>query len=206
MDSPTAAMLLCLLLPALVQSAPLPSPSDASPAFREAAERAKLLLEKILRDVATVHTATVTAEGLTLDSSQTSGLHMMSLSLGIPPAPVLKPLSQRFTLDMLVSRMLAGCRQYQGLLGVLSDKLSGLTELNADLGELLTHIATMREAAELTETDETASSDLASRLHGDYEVQVTAHMTLVQLRSFCHDLMRSLRTVAPQRPQAAGTR
>ncbi|CAN9505135.1 unnamed protein product [Ophioblennius macclurei] len=200
MDSLTAALLLCLLLPALVQSAPVASPSDASPAFRESAERAKLLLEKLLRDVSKVHAATVTAEGLALDSSQMSGLQMMTMSLGIPPSPVLKSPSQHFTLDMLVSRMLAGCRQYQELLGVLSDRLSGLTELIADLRDLLTHIAKMKEAANLTETEQAASSDLASRLHGDYEVQVAIHVTLTQLRSFCHDLIRSLRVVAPSRP------
>lgn len=45
--------------------------------------------------------------------------------------------------DICVSRMLAGSRLYQGLLGVLSDKLSGpsgLSDLRADLRDLLTHI------------------------------------------------------------------
>ena len=36
--------------------------------------------------------------------------------------------------------MSAGSRLYQGLLGVLSDRLSGLNDLRADLRDLLTHI------------------------------------------------------------------
>lgn len=42
--------------------------------------------------------------------------------------------------DTCVSRMSAGSRLYQGLLGVLSDRLSGLSDLRADLRDLLTHI------------------------------------------------------------------
>ncbi|KAK1875598.1 Alanine--tRNA ligase [Dissostichus eleginoides] len=92
-------------------------------------------------------------QGLTLDPpSQTSDLQMMVSSLGIPPAPVLKPPSETFTL--------------------------------------------MKEAAHLVGGGEGQSVDLASRLHGIYEVQVAAHLTLTQLRSFCHDLVRSLRAVA----------
>ena len=41
---------------------------------------------------------------------------------------------------MCVSRMFVGCLLYQGLLGVLSDRLSGLTNLRADLRDLLTSI------------------------------------------------------------------
>ena len=71
----------------------------------------------------------------------------------------------------------------------------------------------MKEAAQLglDDVDQNQSQDLASRLHGNllgtsYEVQVAAHVTLTQLRSFCHDLVRSLRAVATYRPRPAGTR
>ncbi|KAL7379097.1 hypothetical protein ABVT39_023038 [Epinephelus coioides] len=132
---PVAALLHCFLLADLIHSAPVSSP------LTEAAERAKTLVEKILRDIPTVHAATVTTQGLTLDSAaQTTNLQMMVTSLGIPAAPVLKPPSERFTLDDCVSRMAAGSRLYQGLLGVLSDRLSGLSDLRADLRDLLTRI------------------------------------------------------------------
>ncbi len=42
--------------------------------------------------------------------------------------------------DTSVRRMSAGSQMYQGLLGVLSEKLSGLSDLRADLRDLLTHI------------------------------------------------------------------
>ncbi|KAI3359472.1 hypothetical protein L3Q82_013777 [Scortum barcoo] len=191
-----------------VQSAPTSSP-NLSPAFREAAERAKTLVEKILRDIPRAHAASVTAEGLTLDpAAHSANLQMMVTSLGIPAAPVLKPLSEHFTLDDCVSRMSAGSRLYQGLLGVLSEKLSGLSDLRANLRDLLTHITMMQEAAQLGGGvfNQNSSLDLAHRLHGNYDVQVATHLTLTQLRSFCHDLIRSLRAVAAYRHRAAGTR
>ncbi|XP_051276149.1 uncharacterized protein LOC127374625 isoform X2 [Dicentrarchus labrax] len=190
----------------LVRSAPVSSPSNPPPAFREAAERAKTLVEKILRDIPAVHAATVNTQGLTLDpSTQTANLQVMMQSLRIPAAPVLKPPSERFTLEMSVSRMCAGSRLYQRLLGVLSDRLSGLSDLRADLRDLLTHINKMREAAQLGAgggVDQDHGLDLTSR--SDYDVQVAVHLTLTQLRSFCHDLIRSLRAVATYRPRAAG--
>ncbi|XP_023263453.1 uncharacterized protein LOC111656104 [Seriola lalandi dorsalis] len=201
MNTPTAVALLhCFLFAVLVRSAPAPLP-----AFRETAERAKTLVEKILRDLPDVHAATINTEGLTLDpSTQTANLQMMVTSLGIPAGPVIKPLSERFTLDMCVSRMLAGGRLYQGLLGILSERLSGLTDVRADLRDLLTHLRKMKEAAQLADDglDQNPSLDLSTRLHGNYEVQVAVHLTLTQLRSFCHDLIRSLRAIA----RASGTR
>ncbi|XP_070837007.1 uncharacterized protein [Chaetodon trifascialis] len=202
------ALLHYFLFVGLVQSAPV-SLSDPPSALREAAERAKTLVEKILRDIPTVYTATVTTQGLTLDpAGQTVNLQMMVTSLGIPAAPVIKPPSESFTLDICVSRMSAGSRMYQGLLGVFSDKLSGLSDLRADLRDLLTHINKMKDAAQLSadEVDQNHSLDLASRLHGNYDVQVAVHLTLTQLRSFCHDLIRSLRAVATYRTRAAGAR
>ncbi|XP_008293024.1 uncharacterized protein LOC103366932 [Stegastes partitus] len=208
MDPRTVALLHCFLFAVLVQSAPVSSPADPPPAFREAAERAKTLVEKILRDIPTVHSATINTEGLSLDSSsQTTNLQMMVTSLGIPAPPVLKSLSDSFTLDMCVSRMLVGSQLHHGLLGVLSDKLSGLKDLRADLRDLQTHITKMKEAAQLSSdvSDQNQIPDLASRLQGNYEVQVAGHVTLMQLRSFCHDLIRSLRAAIAYR-RAGGKR
>ncbi|XP_069565174.1 granulocyte colony-stimulating factor-like [Brachyistius frenatus] len=194
------ALLHCFLFTTLVQSAPVSSPSALPPAFREAAERAKTLVEKILGDIPAVHAAAITTEGLTLSGSmQTSNLQMMVTSLGIPPAPVLKPLSERFSLDTCVQRMLAGGQLYQGLLGVLSDRLGGLKDLRADLRDLLTHITKMKEAAQLSSPDQNQILDL-DPLDDTFKLQVAAHVTLTRLRSFCHDLIRSLRAAAAYRP------
>lgn len=50
---------------------------------------------------------------------------------------------------------------------------------------------------------EALTVDVASRLHGDYEAQMAAHLALVQLRSFCHDLTRSLRAINSYRSSTA---
>ncbi len=61
-----------------------------------------------------VITSSCSPQGLTLDpSAQTTNLQMMVTSLGIPAAPVLKPLSEHFTLVSLQSRGVVG-----GLRGV----------------------------------------------------------------------------------------
>ncbi|XP_068458073.1 colony stimulating factor 3 (granulocyte) b [Clinocottus analis] len=201
-------LLHCFLLADFIQSAPTTSP------LRAAADRAKTLVEKILRDVPAAHAAAVTIEGLTPDSAHSTHLQVMVMSLGIPAAPVLKPPSERFTLDICLSRMSAGSRLYQRLLGVLSEQLSGLSDLQADLRDLQTHLSKMGEAAQLSvdesdpiqNLDQNLDLDLASRLHGNYERQVAAHLTLTQLRSFSHDLIRSLRAVASYRPRPPGAR
>lgn len=62
----------------------------------------------------------------------------------------------------------------------------------------------MKEEAQLEVVDQDLHLDLARRLHGNYEVQVAVHLSLTQLRSFCHDLIRSLRAIATYgRPVAA---
>lgn len=40
-----------------------------------------------------------------------------------------------------------------------------------------------------------------SALDGDYSRQVALHLTLMQLRSFCHDLSRSLRAINSYKPR-----
>ncbi|XP_068605532.1 granulocyte colony-stimulating factor-like isoform X2 [Brachionichthys hirsutus] len=192
----------------VVQSAPVNPP----PPFREAAESAKMLVEKILEDIVIVHAATVHTEGLTLKpSAPAATLQTMAASLGVPAAPVLKPLSEHFTLDACLSRMLAGSRLYQGLMGVLSGRLGGLGDLQADLRDLQTSIDKIKQLAQTdgggaADDGPYSGLDLASHLHGNYEVQVAAHLALVQLRSFCHDLVRGLRAIATYRPGAVGAR
>ncbi|KAG7218714.1 hypothetical protein INR49_007066 [Caranx melampygus] len=193
------ALLSYILFAALVHSAPVGSGAAPPSALREVAERAKTLVEKIERKLPVVHDAVVSAEGLTFDpSAQAPNLQLMVTSLGIPAPPVIKQLSEHFTLDMCVSRMLAGGRLYQGLLGVLSEQVGGLTELSADIRDLLIHVRKMKEVGRLIDDnpDQNPSLDLGRRLHGNYEVQVAVHLTLTQLRSFCHDLIRSLRAIA----------
>uniref|UniRef100_A0A8C5EEN8 Uncharacterized LOC114468471 n=1 Tax=Gouania willdenowi TaxID=441366 RepID=A0A8C5EEN8_GOUWI len=202
MDSRTGLLLLFLLR--VVGSAPLES--DDLSVLRETAQRAQTLVEKILSDVPQVHRSVVTAEGLSLDPPSLSSLQTMVASLGIPPPPVLKPLSEHFSLEESVSRMLSGVHVLEQLLLVLSEQVFGLTELQADLRDLLTHLTKMTTATQIKGFEQTSMSHLSSRLHGDYEVQVAAHVTLTQLRFFCRDLIRSLRAVATYKPSSVSHR
>ncbi|XP_056871143.1 uncharacterized protein LOC130515115 [Takifugu flavidus] len=187
----------------VVQSAPV-GPPEPTPDLTDVAERARTLVQKILRDIPVAHAAAISTKGLTLDSAQLTNLQVMSLSLGLPVAPLLKPPSDQFTLDICVSRMLVGCQMFQKLLGVLSERVDGLMDLKVTLRDLVTHITKMTETVRLNgDTPEAPSWDAASRLPGNYEAQMAAHLTLIQLRSFCHDLTRSLRAISTYRTSAA---
>uniref|UniRef100_A0A3Q3C8E4 Uncharacterized LOC102308930 n=1 Tax=Haplochromis burtoni TaxID=8153 RepID=A0A3Q3C8E4_HAPBU len=202
---PVVALLHCCLLAALVQSAPVSSPSNPSQTFKEAVERVMRLVEKIRKDVRSVHGSIINIDGFTLDpSSQTGELEMKRINLGIPDPPVLKELSEQFTADMCVSRMLAGGRLYQGLLVDLSRRLGGLEALSAELRDLVTHI-NQEVLGFIQVVWSLLSLDLTLNLHGNYDVQVAAHLTLCQLLEFCHDLIRSLRNMA-ETQMARGTR
>uniref|UniRef100_A0A667XRQ6 Colony stimulating factor 3 (granulocyte) a n=1 Tax=Myripristis murdjan TaxID=586833 RepID=A0A667XRQ6_9TELE len=193
----------CCCLAVLVRSAPVPASTSAgmNQEFKQAVERSKTLVEKILRDIPTVHGATINTPGLTLDpSSQQANLQMMVKTLGIPAAPVLKQLSETFTLDLCVNRMSQGVNLHKDLLEAVSNKLTGLTDLTSDLRDLQTQIGKMQEQGHLSSAEQYQSPDLASHLNGDYEVQVADHLSLKQLLSFCHDLMRSLRQIATLQP------
>ncbi|KAM9701101.1 uncharacterized protein ACNS7B_003205 [Menidia menidia] len=153
----------------VVQAAPHQvsvGPPQTRTRIRQAADRAKTLVEKILLELPAAHRETVSTQGFSLDGAAQGGLQLLVASMGVPPPPVLKPLSPRFPPGVCVSRMLEGSRRFLELLEFLSPKLGGLQDLKVDLRDLLTHIA-----------------------------KVLVHMTLVQLRSFCHDLLRSLRAL-----------
>lgn len=111
----------------VVQSAPAGS-ADPSLHLPDVTERAKVLVQKVLADIPEAHAAAVSTEvskacgrllkvlsdwllvvkpcppqGLTLDSSRSTNLQLMTLNLGLPTPPLLKPPSEHFTLVSLHS-------------------------------------------------------------------------------------------------------
>ncbi|KAF7218082.1 uncharacterized protein [Nothobranchius furzeri] len=203
MDTATVVFLMnCFLFASLIQSSPVPA-SGLPHSFVETVSQANTIVEKILNNLHAVHSATVSIQGLSLDSSpQTSHFQMMEMSMGIPASPVLKILSELFTLDMCVSRMSAGIQMYENILELLSQSLSGLEDVRTDLRDLLTHINKLKEVADVPDDglDQNPSLDLASQLQDSYRVQVAVHLTLTQLRSFCYDLIRTFRVLSTYRP------
>ncbi|XP_077475143.1 uncharacterized protein LOC144088544 isoform X1 [Stigmatopora argus] len=197
-------LLCCFLFPRTIRPAPAAHPA---PTLRDALERARMLAVKIAGEVpaphdqVSLHDTLWHARVLTFDPSwQTGDLEMMAAALGIPPAPVLKPLAANFDVETCVSRMSTGVQLFQELLGVLSGpgRLDGLDGLRADLDDLFARITEIHKAIRPGDTQPgpDSAAGLASRLHGDYEVQVAAQLTLGRLRSFAHDLIRSLRDIA----------
>ncbi|KAG7492370.1 hypothetical protein MATL_G00013490 [Megalops atlanticus] len=178
------------------------------PNFHRAVERSQSLVNKVLNDIPEAHKSCVRSKSLTLQpSSESKNLQYMESSLGIPRAPTLKGLSDEFRLEMCLDRMSEGLQMYQDLLGVLSDRVSTperLTELRADITDLLAQVVKMREMAHLETGVKYAGSGLASRLTGDYEMQVATHLILVQLQDFTRDIFRSLRNMGETKPEVQG--
>ncbi|XP_056144685.1 uncharacterized protein LOC130120092 [Lampris incognitus] len=194
--NPLHTVLLQCFLAVLVRTRPVLDRSSEAE-LSQMVQQSKTLVEKILRDLPVVHGATIHTVGLTFNStSQPTNLQIMATSLGIPPAPVLKQLSERFTLEQCVSRLSVGVQLHHDLLGDLEGKVTGLTDLKADLRDLLSQINKMQEQGRLGSVERYETTDLASRINGDYQLQVATHLTLIQLRSFCHDMVRSLRNLA----------
>lgn len=56
-------------------------------------------------------------------------------------------------------------------------------------------VVQMQKPGQMSSVAQYEASGLASRLPGDYEVQVATHFILLQLRDFTQNLKRSLRNV-----------
>uniref|UniRef100_A0A674DIF2 Granulocyte colony-stimulating factor n=1 Tax=Salmo trutta TaxID=8032 RepID=A0A674DIF2_SALTR len=99
--------------------------------------------------------------------------------------------------EVCLSSMSAGLQLYQDVLGELKERMTTdkVTGLLADIRDLLAQVNKMQEPGQMSSVSQYEGSGLASRLPGDYEVQVATHFTLLQLRDFTQNLKRSLRNV-----------
>ncbi|KAG9350189.1 hypothetical protein JZ751_026542 [Albula glossodonta] len=174
------------------------------PAFQRTVERSRSLVNKILKDIPEAHKFSVNSESLTLHPShEPKNLQYMEASLGIPRPPILKGLSTEFTLEICLNRISEGLQIYQDLLGALCSRVSTpekLKELQADIRDLLTQITKMHEMGQFETSVKYGGSGLASRLSGDFEVQVATHLSLAHLRDFAQDIFRSLRNMSQAKP------
>ncbi|KAJ8364676.1 hypothetical protein SKAU_G00135070 [Synaphobranchus kaupii] len=174
------------------------------PDFLRAVEHSQSLVNKILKDIPDTHESCVSSKSLTLHpTSQPSNLQYMESSLRIPRAPILKGLSAEFTLEMCLNRTSEGLKMYQDVLSALRNRVSNpqkMKELQADVKDLLTQIKKMQELGQFETREEYRGSGLASRLSGDFEVQVATHLSLLQLQDFVRDIFRSLRNMIQTNP------
>uniref|UniRef100_A0A9J7Y3J0 Colony stimulating factor 3 (granulocyte) b n=1 Tax=Cyprinus carpio carpio TaxID=630221 RepID=A0A9J7Y3J0_CYPCA len=176
----------------LVDSAPLRTHE-----LTRAVDSAMSLARKILSDIPAAHEACVKATGLTL-SSESEHLEYLLSDIGIPAPPLLK--SEHLSLDVSLSRIVDGLELHHKLLQEIKELLTSTEELTlllADITDLSAQVHKMQQLAQIpTESQKTTFPAISPQLSSDYHVQVAIHLCLQQLRSFTHDVFRSLRHIA----------
>uniref|UniRef100_A0A1A8IUS6 Colony stimulating factor 3 (Granulocyte) a n=1 Tax=Nothobranchius kuhntae TaxID=321403 RepID=A0A1A8IUS6_NOTKU len=178
-------------------SAPLPesgSPVE-DPQFQDGLYRSRSLTQKILLSVPDTHKSCIHTETLQLNSAENSKLATIASTIGVPPAPVLGPLSGNVSLEDSLRRMYEGLKLHQELLNLIAPRLEEkekVTDLMDDIRDLTIQIKKMLKTG--TKQQPTIAP-VALRLPGSYEVQVAAHLTLVQLQSFGQDMDRVFRSL-----------
>ncbi|XP_034715847.1 colony stimulating factor 3 (granulocyte) a isoform X1 [Etheostoma cragini] len=181
------------------RSAPLPERDVlvAGAQFQEIVQRSHSLIQKILLSIPDTHKSCIHTETLQLDSAENSKLVMMASIIGIPSAPVLT-VTENLTLETGLTRMSEGLQLHRALLSSVSPRLENkdkVTVLQADIRDLVIQINKMLKIVRAEAAVQPSPTPLALRLPGEYEVQVAAHLTLVQLQSFGQDTVRFLRSL-----------
>nr|XP_046233275.1 colony stimulating factor 3 (granulocyte) a isoform X2 [Scatophagus argus] len=184
----------------LARSAPLPGTSALveDPQSQEMVQRSRSLIEKILLSIPDTHKSCIRSEALQLNSSENAKLVTMASMIGIPSAPVLKVVSESFTLETCLRHISEGLQLHRALLSSVSNHLENndkVTELLADIKDLVIQINKMLRLVQEKAVVPPTPTPVTLRLPGDYEVQVAAHLTLVQLQSFGQDVVRCLRSL-----------
>lgn len=170
----------------------------ASLQFQEIVQRSRSLTEKILLSIPETHKSCIDIETLQLNSSDNAKLGIMATNIGIPSVPVLKVVSEKFSLETSLRRMSEGLQLHRDMLSSVSPRLGKtdkVTELTADIRDLGIQINKMLKMLPTETVVQPTSTPVALRLPGEYEVQVAAHLTLVQLQSFGQDMIRHLRSL-----------
>lgn len=179
------------------RSAPMPGSGGAlveDPQFQEILQRSRSLTQKILLSIPDTYKSCVHSETLKLNSSEIAKLATMATNIGFPPAPVLKAVSENFSLETSLKVMHDGLQLHQGLLNSISPRLEKkdkVVALMLDIRDLNTQIAKMQKLTHAPAPP--TSTPVELHLRGDFEVQVAVHLTLIQLQTFTQDLARCLR-------------
>ncbi|KAM7381866.1 hypothetical protein PAMA_012630 [Pampus argenteus] len=179
----------------VVQCAPLPELLDKDPQFQQIVARSRSLTGKILLLIPETHKSCVHTETLQLNSSDNAKLGIMASNIGIPPPPVLKVVSEDFTLETSLRRISEGLHLHRNLLSSVCGNKDIVIELMADIRDLGLQINKMLKMLQTETVVQPTPTPVALRLPGEYEIQVAAHLTLVQLQSFGQDMVRFFRSL-----------
>ncbi|CAN9508531.1 unnamed protein product [Ophioblennius macclurei] len=168
------------------------------PRFQELVQRSRSFVNKILQSIPDTHRSCVYIETLQLNSSENAKLGRMAVTIRLPTAPVLKVVSENVTLEQSLKLMYEGLQLHRAALISVSHRLEHkerVTELLAEIRDLCFQISKMLKMAQAESGPQPTASSVDLHLPGKYEVQVAVHLTLVQLQSFSHDVVRCLRVL-----------
>lgn len=156
------------------------------------------LTQKILFSIPDTHKSCIHTETLKLNSSENARYATMATTIGIRPAPVLSAVSENYTLETSLRHMSEGFQLHRALLSAVSPRLANeenVTTLMADIRDLVLWIDKMLKMAQTDAGVQPSPTPVTLNLPGDFEVQVAAHMILVQLQAFGQDTVRCLRSL-----------
>ncbi|XP_061564868.1 colony stimulating factor 3 (granulocyte) a [Cololabis saira] len=179
-------------------SAPLPESSALveDSEFQDHVQRSRALIQKILQSIPNTHKACVHAKALQLNSPENGRLLTIVSIIGIPSAPVLKNISENSSLENSLSQIYEGLQLHQILLTSVSNRLEKKDKVDAliaDISDLTNQVKKMLRMTPAEEPVPPTPPQMTLRMPGDYEVQVAAHWTLLQLQDFGQDVNRCLR-------------
>uniref|UniRef100_A0A3Q2CHK1 Uncharacterized protein n=1 Tax=Cyprinodon variegatus TaxID=28743 RepID=A0A3Q2CHK1_CYPVA len=180
------------------RSAPLTDALVAEPQFQEILRSSRSLTQRILESVEDTHKSCVHLQSLQWKVPENAKLATMRSTIGIPSAPVIKPISANFSLETALRAMHDGLELHHGLLRSISPRLEVKDRMNAlqyDVRDLKIEIFRMLKIKTTEATVPPTPTSVELHLPGDYEVQVAAHLTLVQLQAFSQDVARCFRSL-----------
>uniref|UniRef100_A0A665V0C2 Colony stimulating factor 3 (granulocyte) a n=1 Tax=Echeneis naucrates TaxID=173247 RepID=A0A665V0C2_ECHNA len=184
----------------VARSAPRPERSALveDPDFQEMVQRSRSLVERILLSIPSTHESCIHIENLQLNSSDNSKFELMASKIGIPTAPVMRVVSESFTLQTSLTHMLEGFELHRALLSSVFEQLRNknkLADLMADIRDLIIQTNKMLKMVQKDVMTQPTPTPVVLQLQGEYDVQVAAHLTLVQLQGFGQDTVRCLRSL-----------
>ncbi|XP_051530535.1 uncharacterized protein LOC127427148 [Myxocyprinus asiaticus] len=186
-----------------VGSAPLSQKSDIMD--KDTVEQAHSLISKILEDIPTTHAAWTNYKSLTLNQPS-SDLQFLKNST-IPAAPELKSISDNFTVEICLARIVEGLNLHLNLLKAISKaptvtQTKEVPELQAEIRDLLYLIVELQNQAGYEQSMQAPDNQLQTLEHGlaeplkdEFMTQMMAHLTLQQLQVFSCDVLRSILSI-----------
>ncbi|XP_068161351.1 colony stimulating factor 3 (granulocyte) a isoform X2 [Antennarius striatus] len=186
----------------LARSAPVPQRSALveDPEFVDIVQISNSLTTKILMSIPDAHDSSIRSKALQLNSPENSKFEQIALEIGIHSAPQLRAVSESFSLEACLRSMCEGLQLHQALLKSVTPRLQNgdkVKDLLPDIRDLVIQINKMLKMVQGEALVQPTPTPMTLNLPGDYEVQIAAHLTLVQLQSFGQDMVRVLRNLVP---------